>query len=249
MTALQAHPRSAYSKCWMQDVVDQAARRHSHRGFDSELRALNEALLSMAGRVEQMIGRAVRALVGRMHGVGSELKAVDRLVNEAEIDIDRMCLGILARRQPMGSDLRFLTRVLKMVTDIERIGDLAVKIARQADGLAAANRPDLGVHPAIERMAELVRSMLSDALDAFVKRDTELARSVVERDDQVDELHDQICGEVLERMRADPGALMVGLHVQEAAKFLERMGDHATNLAEQVVFLVHARDIRHPEAG
>jgi len=235
----------------MQDAVDHraAARRHSHRGFDSELSAVNEALLAMAGRVEQMIGQAVRALCSRVQGAGTELKAADRIVNEAEMDIDRRCLGIIARRQPMGSDLRFLTRVLKMVTDIERIGDLAVNLAREADGLAAANRPDLGVHPAIERMAAVVRSMLADALDAFVARDTDLARDVVERDDQVDDLLDQICAEVLERMRADPSALMVGLHVQEAAKYLERMGDHATNLAEQVVFLVHAEDIRHADGG
>ena len=225
------------------------ARRHTHRDFDSELRALNEALLSMAGRVEQMIGQAVRALFARDPAMAAAVREADRLVNAAEKEIDGLCLRILARRQPMGSDLRFLTRALKMVTDIERVGDLAVKIARQAIGLAKLDRPDLGVHPAIERMAEVVRSMLSDALDAFVERDTELARSVIERDIEVNALHDQVCQEVFARMQAEPEVLAVGLHVQEAAKFLERMGDHATNLAEQVVFLVHAEDIRHPSVG
>ena len=226
-------------------MTQSASRRHTHRGFESDLRDLNEALLAMAGRVEQMIAQAVRALFARDPRMAAEVKRADKQVNDAEIAIDQMCLHILARRQPMGSDLRFLTRALKMVTDIERMGDLSVNLARQADGLARAGRPDLGVHPAIERMAEVVRSMLSDALDAFVDRNTELARKVIARDDEVDDLHDQICAEVLALMKAQPEVLVVGLHVTEAARFLERMGDHATNLAEQVVFLVHAQDIRH----
>ncbi|PRP89965.1 hypothetical protein ENSA5_69060 [Enhygromyxa salina] len=225
------------------------SRRHTHRDFESELRALNEALLSMAGRVEQMIGQSVRALFARDVAMAHEVRETDRLVNHAEKEIDRMCLRILARRQPMGSDLRFLTRALKMVTDIERVGDLAGSLARQAIGLAKLDRPDLGVHPAIERMAELVRSMLADALDAFVERDTALAHQVIERDKEVNALHDQVCRDVFAHMQARPEVLPVGLHVQEAAKFLERMGDHATNLAEQVVFLVHAEDIRHPGSG
>jgi len=223
-----------------------ASRRHTHRDFESELRSLNEALLSMAGRVEQMIAQAVRALFARDVAMAEEVREADRLVNDAEKQIDGMCLRILARRQPMGSDLRFLTRALKMVTDIERIGDLAVNVSRQAIGLAQLDRPDLGVHPAIERMAEIVRSMISDALDAFVERDTELARKVIARDDEVDALHHQVYEEVLARMLAHPDILPVGIHVQEAAKFLERIGDHATNLAEQVVFLVRGEDIRHP---
>ena len=226
-----------------------ARRRHTHRGFESELDELNEALLAMGGRVEQMIGQASRALFARDPGIAAQVKLADKPVNEAEITIDQMCLTMLARRQPMGSDLRLLTRALKMVTDIERIGDLAVKVARQAEGLARADRPDLGVHPAIERMAELVREMLSDALDAFVQRSPELAHRVIERDDEVDALHDQVCYEVLALMQEKPGALLVGLHVQEAAKFLERMGDHTTNLAEQVVFLVEGQDIRRAGSG
>lgn len=223
-----------------------AARRHTHRDYESELQALNEALLAMAGRVEQMISQAVRAMFDRDRAAAERVRAADRLVNDAEKDIDGMCLRILARRQPLGEDLRLLTRVLKMVTDIERIGDLAVNLARQANGLAAIARPDIGVHPAIERMAEVVRSMLSDALDAFVDRNAALARNVIERDDEVDELQVQVCSDMFERMTAQPDTLGVGLHVQEASRFLERMGDHATNLAEQVVFLVHAEDIRHP---
>ena len=221
-------------------------RRHTNRDFEGELRELNEALLAMAGRVEQMIGQATRALLARDAELGAEIRETDRLVNDAEKQIDSMCLKILARRQPMGSDLRLLTRVLKMVTDIERIGDLAVKIGREAVKIAKADRADFGVHPALERMAELVQAMLADALDAFVDRDAKRAWSVIERDDEVDELEEQVCREVLEQIQARPEGLRVGLGVQEATKFLERMGDHATNLAEQVVFLVHAEDIRHP---
>lgn len=222
------------------------AKRHVHRDYESELRALKEQLLAMGGRVEQMIGQAARALFARDPEMAAEVREADRLVNDAEIRIDGMVLTILARRQPMGSDLRFLTRALKMVTDIERIGDLAVNMGKQAIDLAELGSPELTVHPAIERMAEVVRSMIADALDAFVERDTELARKVIDRDDEVDELHDQVFEEIMAGMIAKPELLPVGIRVQEAARFLERMGDHATNLAEQVVFLVQAEDIRHP---
>ncbi|NVB42327.1 phosphate signaling complex protein PhoU [Pseudenhygromyxa sp. WMMC2535] len=221
-------------------------RRRIHRDFESELRTLNESLLSMAGRVEQMIGQAVRALFAKDANIAQAVREADRLVNAAEIRIDGLVLKILARRQPMGSDLRFLTRALKMVTDIERIGDLAVNLGKQAIDLAELSPHDATVHPAIERMAEVVRAMIGDALDAFVERDAEGAREVIERDDEVDELHDQVYEDVLAQMIAHPEMLPVGIRVQECAMYLERMGDHACNLAEQVVFLVHAKDIRHP---
>jgi phosphate transport system protein len=214
--------------------------------FDTQLLGLKEALLAMGGRVEQMIEQAAWALLTRDPTLAAEVKTADRRVNAAEIEIDGMCLQILAQNQPMGSDLRFVTRALNMVTDIERIGDLAVNMARQAMALAELQRPDLPVHTSIEHMAKLVRSMLADALDAFVERDTTLARAVIEQDDEVDALHDRVCKDVLARMLAHPEELAVGLRVLEAARFLERMGDHSTNLAEQVVFLVHAEDIRHP---
>lgn len=222
------------------------ARRHIHRDFESELQSLKESLLTMGGRVEQMIGMAARALFARDPSMVDEIRATDRLVNDAEIRIDGMVLKILARRQPLGADLRFLTRALKMVTDIERIGDLAVNLAKLSIDLAELGSAETTVHPAIERMAEVVRSMIGDALDAFVDRDTELAHEVISQDDEVDELHDQVYEEVMAVMMTRPAELAVGIRVQEAARLLERMGDHATNLAEQVVFLVHAEDIRHP---
>ena len=220
--------------------------RHTNRDYERELQAVNEGLLAMVGRVEQMIAQATRALFDRDVALAEQVRESDRLVNDAEKHIDGQVLKILARRQPMGSDLRFLTRALKMVTDIERIGDLAANLGKMAIDLAELAGPEATVHPATERMAEIVRSMVSDAIDAFVERDTERARQVIERDDLVDELHDQVYEETLARMMAKPALVPVGIRVQECAMFLERMGDHACNLAEQVVFLVHAEDIRHP---
>lgn len=226
--------------------MSESAPRQTPRDYESELRGLKTSLLAMGGRVEQMIGQGTRALLHRDAVGGAEVRKADKAVNDAEKDIDGMVLRILARRQPMGSDLRLLTRALKMVTDIERIGDLAVNLGKLAIDLSELTTPEMTVHPAIERMAETVRSMIADALDAFVEGDTELARKVIARDDEVDELHDQVFEEVLLGMMGKSMGVAVGIRVQEAGRLLERMGDHATNLAEQVVFLVHAEDIRHP---
>ncbi len=220
--------------------------RHIHRDFEGELRMLNEALLGMGGRIEQMIGQAARALFAHDVQLAQAVAEADRAVNDAEMQIDSMCLKILARRQPMGSDLRFVTRAMKMVTDIERVGDLAVNVAKRARKLAELGATEATVHPAIERMAELVREMIGEALDAFVERDTELAHKVIARDDEVDALHQQVYSETLERMRSGSASFEYGVHVIEAAAFLERMGDHACNVAEQVVFMVRGEDIRHP---
>lgn len=219
---------------------------HIHRDFETELRQLRESLLKMGGRVEQMIGEATRSLFARDVEAAAAVVIADRAVNAAEMQIDSVCLTIIARRQPMGSDLRFITRALKMVTDLERIGDLAVNVARHAIDLAELGEPDATVHPAIERMTEVVRGMVALALDAFVDRDPTLARQVIDRDDEVDELHDQVYEETLALMLAQPSRLAFGIHVIDVARFLERMGDHACNVAEQVVFLVRGEDIRHP---
>ncbi|MFV8754451.1 phosphate signaling complex protein PhoU [Nannocystaceae bacterium ST9] len=227
---------------------EKPATRHIHRDFECELRQLKESLLKMGGRVEQMIGEATRSLLARDVEAADAVVVADRAVNDDEKQIDSLCLTMLAKRQPMGSDLRFITRALKMVTDLERIGDLAVNVARNARDLAELGEPDATVHPAIERMTEVVRELVARALDAFVDRDPELAREVIERDDEVDELHDQIYEETLAQMLADPERLAFGIRVIDSARFLERMGDHACNVAEQVVFLVRGEDIRHPSS-
>jgi phosphate transport system protein len=197
----------------------------------------------MAGHTEAMIESAIRALVERDVTLARRTIENDHKVNQAEIDIDELCLVILAKRQPMGSDLRFLTLALKMVTDLERIGDLAVNICERAIDLSA--EPPLGNYDDIIRTADLVQSMVRDAIDAFVHADDIKAQDVINRDDAVDELYHQIFRDILQMMTRDPNAIARGIHVQSVAKWLERIADHSTNLAELVVFMVNGKDIRH----
>jgi phosphate transport system protein len=213
--------------------------------YEEELQSLREGLLAMAGRVERMIRMATDALKSLERRSIKELVAEDRQVNRAELDIDGLCLRILARRQPMGPDLRFITQALKMVADLERIGDLAVNVGERARDLSKLESSP--VHPALEEMGDRARKMVGLAIDAFVEKDADKAREVLVLDDAIDELYARVFEEVLDRMRSD-GEIHRGIHVQSAAKFLERIGDHAMNLAEQVVFMVDGTDIRHPRA-
>lgn len=216
---------------------------HTAREYEQELRDLREALLRMAGRVEEMIGDAGRALVDRDADLARKTIEADQEVNQAEVDIDEECLLILAKRQPMASDLRFVTLAMKMVTDLERIADLAVNICERAIDLA--NTPVV-IHPSIPEMAAAVERMVRGSINAFVERDVQKARDVIELDDEVDDLYHVIFEDLLKRMHTDPKHLHDWIHVQSVAKWLERMGDHSTNLAELVVFMVVGRDIRHP---
>jgi phosphate transport system protein len=219
------------------------ARSHTDREYDNQLRQLRDRLLLMAGHTEAMIESAIRALVERDVTLARRTIENDHKVNQAEIDIDELCLVILAKRQPMGSDLRFITLALKMVTDLERIGDLAVNICERAIDLSA--EPPLGNYDDIIRTADLVQSMVRDAIDAFVHADDIKAQDVSNRDDAVDELYHHIFREILQMMTRDPNAIARGIHVQSVAKWLERIADHSTNLAELVVFMVNGKDIRH----
>jgi phosphate transport system protein len=217
---------------------------HTARKFEEELAALREQLLEMAGRVEEMIHRAGRAFVERDTDLARDTIELDRAVNRAEVEIDEQCLQILARRQPMASDLRFVTLAMKMVTDLERIADLAVNICERAIDLNQADR--IVVHADVPRMTELVEQQVKDAIDAFVSADPSKAWEVLERDDEVDDLYHRIFEDTLERMRLDTKDVHQLIHVQSVAKWLERMGDHSTNLAELVIFMLEGRDIRHP---
>lgn len=221
-------------------------KRHTDRGYESELQRLRERLLKMAGRVEQMIVDSVRSLVERDVELARRTIEADLLVNRAEVETDELCLVILARRQPVASDLRFVTLSLKMVTDLERIGDLAVNICERALDLSR----DAPLEPWVDvtRMAAIVQGMVRDAIDAFVAGDAEGARSVVDRDRALDELYVRVFRAQLAAMLDDASKVERGIHAQSVAKWLERMGDHATNLAEQVVFMVKGKDIRHAKA-
>lgn len=216
---------------------------HTAREYEQELAGIRASLLRMAGRVEQMIGQAGRALVQRDVALAKATIEEDREVNRAEIDIDEACLLILAKRQPMASDLRFVTLAMKMVTDLERIADLAVNICERALDLAKAK---VIVHPQIPEMTSAVEKMVRGAIDAFVGRDVAKARRVIELDDEVDEQYHTIFEDLLKQMHADPQYLHDWIHVQSVAKWLERMADHSVNLAELVIFMVEGRDVRHP---
>lgn len=217
--------------------------RHTDREYEAELRHLRDRILRMAGRVETMIARAVACFAARDVGGARETIFHDEAVNADEVEIDELCLAILARRQPMASDLRFIALALKMVTDLERIGDLAVNICERTE--AMMDEPPLPAWNGLETMASIVQEMLRDAMNALVDRDPVQARAVIERDEDVDELYHRSLRQLFTMMASQPALLQTGLHAQAVAKHLERIGDHATNIAEEVVYLVEAHDIRH----
>jgi phosphate transport system protein len=225
----------------MTDVSSE--RRHTDQGYDQDLQTIRERLLTMAGRVERMIAEAVRALMEDDGALAQATIDADARVDHDEVEIDGLCLTLLACRQPMASDLRFVTFTLKMVTDLERIGDLAVNVCERVRILCT--QPRLAPYVVIPIMGERVSGMVSGAIDAFVGRDAAAAQQVIARDDEVDELYHQMIRKLFELMRQDPGNIERGIHVQAVGKYLERMGDHATNLAEQVVFMLRGEDIRH----
>lgn len=219
------------------------AKTHIDKSYDAELRALREQLLEMGGLVEAAIDASVRAIVERDAVLADQVIRKDKVVNRMEVDIDGACRRILALRQPAASDLRFITTALKIVTDLERMGDLAVNIARRAVDLAQtpALRPlhDLG------RLAALSEAALAKALDAFVTADPVKAEEVLEADDHLDALYLKIFNELLTIMMEDPRSIRRATSLMFSAKHLERFGDHATNLAEMVIFMVRGTDVRH----
>lgn len=210
---------------------------------DRALFDLRQRLLHMAGLVEQMIANAVKSLVNRDSQLALDTIESDGKVNRLEIEADELCREILEQHHLNGQELRFVTQALKMVTDLERIADLAVNICERSVDLNLSS--PLKPHEDVPRMAILVQSMVRDAIDAFVSGNGEEARVVVERDDEVDALYQRIFCDLLETMVAERAAIERGIHTQSVAKYLERMADHCTNIAEQVVFMVEAEDIRH----
>jgi len=217
--------------------------QHTARDYEQELMDIREALLEMAGRVEQMIADAGRSLLERDVELARATIFADQAVNQAEVDIDEASLLILAKRQPMASDLRFVTLVMKMVTDLERIADLAVNICERTLDLADAT---VIMPAAIPKMCEKTEAMVHAALEAFVDGDEAQARAVIDSDDEIDELYHQVFEDLLAQMQQQPDELHHWIHVQSVAKWLERMADHTTNLAEMVIFMVAGRDVRHP---
>ena len=211
--------------------------------FQKELEELKGNLLKMAALVEETIRDAVRSLVKRDSELAQQTFAKEDRINSLEIVIDDMCLRLLALRQPMAVDLRFITAAMKIITDLERMGDQAVNIAERA--ISLNQEPQLKPYIDIPRMAEITQSMVKDVLDAFVTKDSKLARSVCERDDVVDGLNDQVFRELLTYMMSDPKTTPRVVHLMIVCRCLERIADHATNIAEDVIFMVDALVIKH----
>jgi len=213
------------------------------RHFDDELKELKERLLYMGSLVEERIYKSIKALVERNEEQCKEIIATDDLINDLQIEIDDRCLKLLALRQPIAIDLRFITAAMKINSDLERMGDLAVNISENS--LSLLKQPQLKPLIDIPRMAQISQTMVKDSLDAFVRRDIELARKVLLMDDEVDGLKDQVFRELLTFMISDPQTIPRALNLILISRHLERIADHATNIAEDVIYMVLGKDIRH----
>ena len=215
----------------------------TERPFDDELKSLKERLLEMAARAEEQIGLAVRSLKDRQRSQACEVLDREGAINRLDIDIDEMAMRLLALRQPLAADLRFITAAMKISADLERIGDLAVNIAERT--LELLTYPELKPLIDIPRMAELAQAMVRDSLNAFISGDADLARDVCLRDDLVDKLNGQIFRELLTYMIEDPQTITVAVDLILVGRHLERIADHATNIGEDVIYMVKGKTIKH----
>ena len=216
---------------------------HLMSQFDTDLNEIRAKLLEMGGKVEKMIHDAMKALVERNTELAASTIEYDHEINRLEVEIDERCLEVLALRQPTARDLRFITLAMKIVTDLERIGDKCRNIAKRARELN--DLPPLKPYIDLPRMAVIAASMVTDALDAFVRWDEQLAYAVCHRDSEMDLLNEQIQRELLTFMIEDTSTISRAIKITSIARGLERIADHATNVAEMVIFMVKGKDIRH----
>ena len=213
------------------------------RHFHEELEALKQTLLAMGGLVEDQIRHAMQALVDRDDALASEVIERDRQGNAYDVEVDAQCVELLALHQPAAGDLRFITTAMKIVTDLERIGDQAVNIGQRV--IELNREPQLKPYIDLPRMAARAQAMVKESLDAFVARDTELARRVRAEDDEVDALKEQIFRELLTFMMEDPRSIPRAIRLILISRCMERVADHATNIAEMVIYLVEGKMVRH----
>jgi len=216
---------------------------HTIKQFEEELRLIKEKVLRLGGLVEEGIANSIKALVERDTQLAERTIENDHVVNGLEVEIDELCLKVLALRQPAASDLRLITTAIKIITDLERIGDMAVNVCERV--LELNEEVPLKPYIDIPRMAEAAQRMLKESLDAFVNGDTDLATKVLVEDDFVDDLNRQIFRELLTFMMEDPNTISRAMKILFISKYLERIADHATNIAEMVVFMVKGKVIRH----
>ena len=218
-------------------------RSHTSRDFEAELRELRAHSLAMGARCERSLQLALEAFWSGSADLAAEVTGLDRQIDDDEMKIDALVLRILALRQPVAYDLRFLTTALKLVTDLERIGDEAVNIAERAKeghGIAKDKVRDL-----LKRMSEQAQQMVRDALDAFVGGEVDRAEQVLLRDDAIDDAYGEVVDAMTEFMREEPNEIPAAIRVIKVAKYIERVADHATNIAEEVIFMVRGDDVRH----
>ena len=213
------------------------------RHFQEELEALQGRLLEMGGLAEERVSAAVQSLVSRDIAAIERVLYGDEPINALHVEIDNRCFKLLALHQPMATDLRAIVSAVKINTDLERVGDLAVNIAEAAKRYAT--HPPVKKLIDIPQMGDIAQEMLHDALDSFVRRDTVLAQAVLNEDDRLDGLKTQIFRELLDYMLKDPATVEPALDLILVSRHLERIGDHATNIAEDVIFMVSALDVRH----
>ncbi len=213
------------------------------RLFDEELKNLKEKLLRMAGLVEESVELAIEALKEQRDEPVQGVLKNEEQINQLDVEVDETCLRLLALRQPMAGDLRFITSAMKIDSELERMGDLAVNVSEQA--LILSRLPPLKPLLDIPRMAHLAQAMIRDSINAFINRDEALARSVCERDDEVDALDEQIFRELITYMMEDAANITRAVSLILVSRNLERMADHATNIGEDVIYLAKGKTIKH----
>lgn len=219
------------------------AKPHIDRHYEDQLRELRRRVLEMGGFVEKQIADAIRALIDRNVKDAEKIIERDHIVNRMDVEIDEMCLRLLALHQPAARDLRLITTALKINADLERAGDMAENICERAMELSL--EPQLKPYVDLPRMARMTQEMLQDSLNAFVREDVDLALRVCRADAAVDALMEQIFRELISFMVEDPETISRALRIIFIAKYLERVADHATNISEMVVFMVKGKSIRH----
>jgi phosphate transport system protein len=219
---------------------------HTDKAFEADLSEVRRRLLEMGSRIEEQVSNAMRSLTERDTKLGEGVKEGDLEINRMEVEIDERCRRILALRQPAASDLRLITTALKIVTDLERIGDEAVNIAERAIELNQAEPLNFEVD--LPRLSDLAQEQVRAALDAFVTADAHAAEAVVKVDDQLDDLFVRIFNQLLGYMMEDSRVIRRATALVSVSKYLERMGDHAINVAEMVIYMVRGTDVRHPRS-
>jgi phosphate transport system protein len=215
----------------------------THHNFEQQLELISERLLRMGGMVEEAIGKSVRALVERDPKLADEVISTDGEIDKLELEVDNLCMEVLARHQPMARDLRFITTAMKITPDLERIGDHAVNVSERARELS--EEPPLRALVDIPLMASRTQEMVRRALDAFVRNDADAAWEVIKMDDEVDERMEHVFRVLLSHMMENPKTVSRALRLTFVAKYFERIADQATNICEMVVFMTQARVIKH----